>query len=353
MRVQSSKSLDSSDVLPQDADNELFSDESYSSEREIHSVGKWVFLFTHRIKLDNVKDKLSKRFEVFVHKTVIYQHSEKGRIVKKEQPTIAGLIFIRGAARTVQKFLNDSYPSLHLVKNYATGRPAEIPDREMQAFMKIASVEKEGVRFMLNPLDYYSKGHQRIRITSGSLKGCEGYIVRLHRDRKLITQIGNMTVAIGGITKECFENAEEFVEVSRNIDSDPGLKTELTPAEQEIDRYFFTPTNDIEAMAISGNLATLTIKFQKELSGQCDSKTADDILFTLSEIADRFAPKYFNNQSVGINDVCKILIKTLKEIIDSPAVDVETKAKIRVELESMMLRHPKLPIDEIVKTIHE
>ena len=342
-------SLDSSNVFSKVAEDKLLSDRySYLSEGREHTQSNWVFLFTHRTKLDITNDRLNDRFETFVHKTIVYQRRGKGKVVKKELPTISGLIFIHGAADDVQQYLDDTLPGLRLVKNYGTHTIAEISNQEMAAFMRLSTLGEGAVRFMLNPTEYYSNGHQLIRITSGDLKGCEGYIVRLHRDRKLITQIGNMTVAIGGITKESFENAEECVKIRRDLTDGYEVDNGLSPTEQEIARYFFTPSNDLEAMAIAKNLDSLISKFRKELHSGNVTDAADGIVFTLSEIAGRFAPGYFKSLSVGINDICIDLVKILKDAIDSQVIVGTTKDKVLIGLESIMLRYPVIPIDEII-----
>lgn len=341
-------SLDSSEAFLEAAGGNSAADRQLRlSGRKEHAETNWVFLFTHRVKLDKVKDKLSYRFETFVHKTIVYQSRGNAKRGRVERPTISGLIFIHGDADDVQKYLIDKLPGVYLARNYNSGRIAEISNEEMSAFIKFATFGGEEIRFMLNTLDYYSKGHQRIRITSGALKGCEGYIIRIHRDRKLVTRIGNMTVAIGGITKESFENADELVETRKNEAEQSRSEFKLSPTEQKIDQYFFTPANDIEAMAIAKNLEPLIAEFQKEILSENAIEIVNGIIIALSEIADRFAPKYFRNQTVGIDKVCRDLVDILKKAIESPAIAENIKEKISIGLESMALRHPILPLSDL------
>lgn len=342
-------SLDSLDTRHGEDEEQSFSDRKTGlSERGVLTESNWVFLFTHRRSIDEVDRKLRERFETFVHRSIVYQRRAKGKVTKKELPTISGLIFIHGDVKEVKSYLGEYFPALNLTKDYASGRVAEISDREMSYFMKLSAIGEEEVRFMLNPLDYYADGHQRIRITSGKLKGCEGYIVRLHRDRKLVTQIGNMTVAIGGISKESFENAEEFVESRVKMTDCP--ETDLTPAEREKARHFFTPANDLEAMAIVKTLEPLVAGFEKEMASGRMEEAAEGVMFTLSEIGSRFAPRYFRSGAVGVGDLCLSLVELLKRAIDSPEAGQDTKERITIGLESIMLRYPQLPVDEIINT---
>ena len=65
-------SLDSSNVFSKVAEDKLLSDRhSYLSEGRERPQSNWVFLFTHRMKLDKVNDRLNDRFETFVHKTIV------------------------------------------------------------------------------------------------------------------------------------------------------------------------------------------------------------------------------------------------------------------------------------------
>lgn len=63
---------------------------------------------------------------------------------------------------------------------------------------------------MPHSIGYYSAGHPLVKITSGILDGIEGYQVRISRDKCLITTMGGLTIALGGVSKENFENIEEY-----------------------------------------------------------------------------------------------------------------------------------------------
>lgn len=343
-------SLDSSDSFPKSLIINIIAEDKHNlSGKKEHPGPNWVFLFTHRQRIDKVNEILKKKFETFVHKSIVYQRRAKGKVLKKEIPTISGLIFIKAEGELVRNYLHETFPGIHLVKNHSTGKTAEISPKEMDIFMKLSSAKDTGIRFMLHPIDYYAKDHHRIRITSGDFEGCEGYIVRIHRDRKLITQIGNMTVAISGVAKESFENADDFLESIRiKNKSKVNLKKDLSSLEQELERYFFTPANDLEAMALSQKIATLPDKLKPKFFQKNKWDFMDAIYFTLSQIADRFEPKYFKSHSVGIHEVCVDFIKILKDLTANPATGEDTKEKILVGLESLMLRHPVLPIDEVM-----
>lgn len=182
-------------------------------------VTSWCYIYTHSAKVSNITKKLEELFTVFVHKTIVY--NKNSHVKAEEKPTISGLVFIQGRADDIQKFLNDNFLSIYLVKDCSTGKPAVITDKVMSSFMQLSSLEPDRIRFMPKPFDYYSPGHVKVKLTSGVLSGMEGYIVRISRNRCLITSVGGMTIAISGIHKETFENADELKDLYSEYSDHP------------------------------------------------------------------------------------------------------------------------------------
>lgn len=190
-----------------DADNN-----KESAEREVlldSGVTSWCYLFVHHAKLNLIERLLNKKFKTFIHKTTVYK-KERKQVRKKDKPTISGLIFIQGDKVEIQEFLNRNCHGIYLANDCSTKTTAVIPDEIMRPFMQL-DLGCNRVRFMPHPLNYYSDGHYLIRITSGLLTGFEGYIIRISRNKCLVTSIGGITVAINGINKDSFENVDEYV----------------------------------------------------------------------------------------------------------------------------------------------
>ena len=176
-------------------------------------ISSWCYLYVHHFRVDSVVERISKEFNVFIHKTTVFKR-KKSHVREEEHPTISGLVFIQGEVARIQAFLKEYFPGIYLVNDCSTKVPAVIPDRVMQPFINLSQVEPHRIRFMSHPVDYYASGHSLVKITSGILKGMEGYQVRISRDRCLITAMGNMTIAIGGINKETFENLPDTYSLS-------------------------------------------------------------------------------------------------------------------------------------------
>lgn len=173
----------------------------------------WCYIYVRNSRVKDILHALEQKFNVFVHKTVKYKQIKK-HVVKEDVPTISGLIFIQGDAKKIQAYLNEQCFGVYLVKDRSTGSPAVIRDKSMQTFIRVSQMSPFRLRFMPHPIDYYSIGHPLVKITSGILEGVEGYQIRISRDKCLITTMGGLTIAIGGISKENFENIEEYSDIS-------------------------------------------------------------------------------------------------------------------------------------------
>lgn len=174
----------------------------------------WYYIFVHHSRLEKVNTKLEERFKTFIHKTLIYSKNE-GRVKSIEKPTIPGLLFVKGKLQEIQHFLNEKFSGIYLATDRTTKQVAFISDKEMQSFIRLSSYDGPGIRILEKPFEYYSSGNQLVRITSGILKGSEGYIVRISREKCLVTRFGNITVAICGVTKESFEKIDDSTSIGR------------------------------------------------------------------------------------------------------------------------------------------
>lgn len=171
----------------------------------------WCYLFIHHAKVKSFVALLLKDgVDFFIHRNVVFQRKKDTRgICSIEKPTISGLVFLRGNPKEIQAYLDANFQSFHLVKDCATGLPAVIPEVQMRPFRHLVESDPERIRILLHPLKYYAKGNARLRITSGYLSGLEGYVIRIDRDRRLVMEVGNMTVAISGVHCETFEVVKE------------------------------------------------------------------------------------------------------------------------------------------------
>ena len=167
----------------------------------------WSYLFVHHNKVQGMEAQLIKDGRTyFVHKTIRYfKKLGKQKVQHQEVPTVSGLVFFQGFPEEIQTYLDEKFPRTYLCKNCSTGRVAEIKDSQMQPFMRVVETSPERIRFLLHPYHYYARNRILLRITTGEMAGLEGYIIRIDRDRRLVMDIGGMSVAISGVHAEHFE----------------------------------------------------------------------------------------------------------------------------------------------------
>ena len=175
----------------------------------------WGYLLIHNKKVEKFEAEVNQdgRYRCFVHRSVYYEkcnHSVK----KIEKPSVSGFVFLQGRTDDLRQYLNQKYPTLHLVKDHNTGASAVIPDKQMQPFMQIMKDDPTQIRVLRKPIEHYADGNVRLRVLTGILKGQEGYLIRIDHDRKLVMEIGDMVVAVGGIYKEEFEEVQDLVDSS-------------------------------------------------------------------------------------------------------------------------------------------
>ena len=119
--------------------------------------------------------------------------------------TVSGLVFLQGETRNLERFLMDNFPMIYLVKDCATNRPASIPQSQMKPFMDLMTSNPYEITLLRDSFEKFANNRVKLRLLTGPFAGHEGYIVRIHRDRQLVMQLGGITIALRGVHHETFE----------------------------------------------------------------------------------------------------------------------------------------------------
>lgn len=253
----------------------------------------WCYLFIHHNKVDAFTKRLNRdKIHIFLHKTVIYQRRKHSRGIRSvEKPTVSGLVFLQGTSSDLQYYLDVNFPGHHLVNDCSTHLPAVIPDSVMQPFMHVTEASPERIRFLLHPFRYYAGGNVRLRLTSGFLAGVEGYVVRIDRDRRLVMDVGGMSVAISGIHCEKFEVVAEDTEKYRQAKNGGGNDIATTPParnltglQERIDRELYVPANPQEVSLITEVLDLWRERAAVYLEKRQVAEAMEILIFLLEEI---------------------------------------------------------------------
>lgn len=309
----------------------------------------WVYLIIHHTKVNVVVKKIEEKFNVFIHKTIVYRRENK-RVVEEEKVTIPGLVFVQGESRSVQNFLNQNYFGLYLVKDYTTHRPAIIPDSIMQPFMQLSRFAPNRIRFMPHAFGYYASGHTLVKVTSGLLAGFEGYLVRISRDRCLVTSMGGMTVAIHGVCKDSVENVVEYARQRKLQQENIGLSdSDSNSYCADIETCLFRPYNQLDLLAIAQSLDQWVMKSGYLLLAGNYREAADILFFMLERVGHYLAPVYGDRHIGNFEDIV-FLVQKIDRLLSSMSSNSDIPSDLREhvlsERQSLAIRYPFLSIDK-------
>lgn len=300
----------------------------------------WCYLFVHHRKVKSFEEQLKKDNQnFFIHTSIKYVPKRgEGKGVKKEViQTVSGLIFIRGIASEVQRYLDDRFPLHRLCRNCSTGEVAEIPNSQMEPFMRVVQSAPDRIRFLLRPFVYYSRNHTLLRIVSGDFAGLEGYVLRIARDRKIVIDVGGMGVAIGGI------HAERFEEVGKNEETkhDRAIfhKRNLHERNAFIDRYFHKVTTVQEVAAQAENIEILRLQTLADMEdGTLEVRDAYETLyFMIEEIGYYYAPfiDVFKKELKTIFDAGRKVMHDISMLITATPHDSDLRQRREAEYEEL------------------
>ena len=135
----------------------------------------------------------------------------EGPRIFKRAPVVNSLVFFRTEPKNVSAVSEMIRGRGFVYMNAERQKPAIIPDRQMEMFRMVSSSGADGLEFFSEKsIVSYAKG-DRVRVTmDGPLKGAEGYIKRIKKDRRLLVAIeGFIAVATAHIPPEYLEKVQE------------------------------------------------------------------------------------------------------------------------------------------------
>ena len=281
----------------------------------------------------------------FVHKTVRYFRKHgKQKVQHQEVPTVSGLVFFQGYPEEIQAYLDQKFTHARLCKNCSTGKVAEIPDTQMQPFMRVAEISPERIRFLLHPYHYYARNRILLRISTGEMAGLEGYIIRIDRDRRLVMDVGGLSVAISGIHAEHFEEVEQ--DKSHLANEEIFYKRNLQERQVLIDRYFHPVKDDKEVALQAENIDYLRKYALDELSNtRITHNDAWNIYsFIIEEIGYYYSPfvEQFKEHLDPIMREGSKVLQEMEQIISSPHISPNNKPRYESDYQRLLSQYEYL-----------
>lgn len=128
------------------------------------------------------------------------------KVVFRRIPVVNSLLFVRASEEDIKRIRVLVYGHALVFYNAERTGPAVIPDKEMAIFRMVAESGADGLRFYSDESIVNYRQGARVRVTAGPLKGAEGYVKRIKRDRRLLVSIeGFIAVTTSYIPPEMLE----------------------------------------------------------------------------------------------------------------------------------------------------
>lgn len=117
------------------------------------------------------------------------------------KPAINNLIFVRSCQKIITELKmtrKELQPLRYIMcpvydseNNYLRHDIMTVPDRQMDNFIKVASVLDDRV-FYIDNLDFAGKPGQKVKVVEGDFAGVEGTIKRIKKNKCVVVQIANV-----------------------------------------------------------------------------------------------------------------------------------------------------------------
>lgn len=130
-----------------------------------------------------------------------------GKIIQRTVAVVHNLVFVHSTRQILDpwKRLHEEDAALRYTIDKSTGKPMIVDDKSMQDFMRVISDADDALLYLDNPSIILTKG-QKVEIILGPLKGVQGYILRIRRNRRVVVSInGLVSVALAAMPMTHFK----------------------------------------------------------------------------------------------------------------------------------------------------
>ena len=140
----------------------------------------------------------------------------KGRPHQRLVPAVRNLVFIhstRNAITDMKMFRREYKPLRYMIDRTAVSPDDNIltvPDRQMENFRRVASVEDDRVMPLEYNAEFLTKPGKRVRIIAGDFQGVEGVVKRIRKNKHVVVELkGIAAVAIAFVPSAWLEEIAE------------------------------------------------------------------------------------------------------------------------------------------------
>lgn len=107
------------------------------------------------------------------------------------QNVVPSYVFIRTDEASAKKLAHSQFGFIYLYIDRKTRKPIVVPDREVDIFKIVTSVQDTGLELLDEDPTKYMVG-DLVRVVDGPFQGAEGYIKRIRKDRRLVVIISGV-----------------------------------------------------------------------------------------------------------------------------------------------------------------
>ena len=168
--------------------------------------------YSREMKVKGELDRLG--IENFVPMTYKVMDAETDSPHRELMPAINNLIFVHSTQKRISelKMKNEVLEPLRYMMDHTSGKESEImtvPDRQMENFMRVASMTDDSVMFLDNETIVGKEG-KRVKIMGGAFEGVTGVIRRVKRCKRVVVELeGIASVAIAFVPAVLLKEIKE------------------------------------------------------------------------------------------------------------------------------------------------
>ena len=138
------------------------------------------------------------------------QFEKAGPLIYKRVPVVSSLLFVRAPQDRLPEVDACVKEKGFVYRTADRKTEAVIPDKQMAMFQLVCSSGAEGLEFFADEDMTRYKTGDKVRVLEGPLKGAEGYIKRIRKDRRLLVAIeGFIAVASSFIPPQFLEKVPD------------------------------------------------------------------------------------------------------------------------------------------------
>jgi len=192
----------------------VFYNKVFEMESLLQQRGMETYLAVQPVRLKGAAHLAARRKLADVSAPKDHHYIVEGAIIYARKPLVTSLVFVQATETQIKEIdtqLREPGLLNHIKGGFVYKTPdfstfATIPAKQMEQFRLVVESGAGGLEFFADDdITRYKEG-SRVRVTSGPMKGAEGYIKRIRRDRRLLVCIeGVIAVATSYIPPEQLE----------------------------------------------------------------------------------------------------------------------------------------------------